>query len=178
MEKTYSKAQIAKLYKVQPRTVSNWLSRARAEMGEDFPGRYEGTALAFTDEDVETLLKYSGDSERKVAQPPVEVLPPDAIADGESMELATRNVVKSQPIIHVHFHQPNVARIHRDTTGLEAATARYESISTINATQFIEGFGAYGASGAEEIKAQVDQVLAVAQAKALEGANLQINGVA
>ena len=178
MERTYSKAQIAKLYKVQPRTVSNWLSRARAELGDDFPGRYEGNALAFTEENVEVLIKYSGDAERKIAQPPVEILPPDAIADGESMALVTRNVVKSQPIIHVHLHQPNVARIHRDTTGLEAATARYESLSMINATQFIEGFGAYGASGAEEVKAQVDQVLALAQAKALEGANLEINGVA
>jgi hypothetical protein len=177
MSKLFTKAQIAKLYNVQPRTVSNWLSRARAEKGDGFPGNYEGSALVFTDDQVEELVKFSGDAERKIAQPKAEVMPPDAIADGESTALASRTVIKSQPIIHVHVHQPKVALIHRDTTGLEAATARYESLSAINATQFVQGFGAYGASGAQEIQAQVDQVLALAQVKALEEANLQINGV-
>jgi len=170
MTKLFTKAKVATLYKVTPRTVSNWLSRARAEMGESFPGNYEGNAIAFTDEQVDVLLQYAGDVDRKIAEPAAKVITPEVLdVDQSAAEFGAITHV-SQPVqslLSLQIKPASIARPVADTTAIESETLRLQGLTSGQVHSLAEALAARFRAGVEGIVAQQDQVLAAVQARSI-----------
>jgi transposase-like protein len=176
----YTKRDIAKLYGVTPRTVSNWLSRAREDHGENFPGNYEGNAIAFTDDQIEVLLEYSNKAEMNIAAPQSRVIVPDIDVVKESQALALHSPQVEQArslVVNFNIQSVPVAKRHTDTTQLEANTDRNWNLGQIHAQQALEGFAAYAGSLGAEAMAQLQELQAAAIAQGAVALNQSVNGV-
>jgi transposase-like protein len=170
MSDLYTKTQIAKIYKVTPRTVSNWLSRARAEMGESFPDNYEGNAIAFTDDQVETLLKYAGDADKKIAEPATKVVTPEVLdVDQVAAEFGAITHVPQpvQSLLSIQIKPASIGRAVADTTAIESETLRLQGLTNGQVHSLAEALAARFKAGVEGIVAQQDQVLAAVQARSI-----------
>jgi hypothetical protein len=171
----YTKAQIATVYDVQERTVSNWLKRARADHGLDFPGNYEGSALAFTEDQVDILLTYAGNIDKKVAEPSVTVMPPE-VQDTGDLEVALSSpghkVKEVAPIVHIHVHAQPIGRSVYDTTSIEADTERYTAMTHGHTNHLFDAIAGRMIGKVQSVIARQDNVIAgleaLATAKAAE----------
>jgi hypothetical protein len=161
-----TKQDIAKRYGVKARTVSNWLQRARKVEGESFPSNYEGSALVFTDAQVEILLEYAGDSVKR-GEPVSTIDYPDPPDTDQSVAVVNAEIVPAQGFVPSEVTTITITRHYQDTTALEAGTERAQHITGDLYRQLNEAVAADTQSALLAMLARRDNALAAIEQNAI-----------